>query len=464
MKKFMLLVNLIIFFLMLSLNQAFANCSTFDVESQISNLERSLPPRFSAFIDKAKSLKPESLLALAIQMDIYTPSQFESSKFVLFCYAANQGSDKAALRYALAYESGSGVEKNESKAFNIINTLVKNGDSHILYTLARYHQVGVGTVPDPELAMNYYQAAAWKGSTLAKLEVADSYLLQLNTEYNFDKALALYQAVLMFSDPRDLNYLHALAATGYMHFFGLGIEKDKNKGLEIMLSAQSQHNGFGSFALARAYYCGCSRLEKNIVKSIYYFNEAIKNGYSPAHIELARVYVSMGKLTEAQQHFMLAKKHGYPIGSFGLAYIYRLQKDNKSKYNPLFEESIEKGNALALRVLGIELLKRVRNEGDIHKGLVYIWTAASKGDVDALVFLSNIYLSGEYVNKDENKAYFLAQLSFRIKPSYNVSSSNKFFDINGEFPPALIADFKVCDSLTTAECLNVLVPIEELSL
>lgn len=204
---------------MLSLNQAFANCSTFDVESQISNLERSLPPRFSAFIDKAKSLNQSRYLLLPSRW-ISIP-QVNLNLQSLFCYAANQGSDKAALRYALAYETGSIVEKNESKAFNIINTLVKNGGSHILYTLARYHQVGIGTVPEPELAMNYYQAAAWKGSTLAKLEVADSYLLQLNTEYEFDKVLALYQAVLMLSDPRDLNYLHALAATGYINFLGL---------------------------------------------------------------------------------------------------------------------------------------------------------------------------------------------------------------------------------------------------
>lgn len=104
----------------------------------------------------------------------------------------------AKYMLAISYKKGTGVKQNQTKAFELFSEIYKK-DIRAKYEMALMTYEGVGT------------------------------------EQNYIKALELFNE-LKDKSPFDMNKWINLYI-GEMYFYGLGIEQNKNKGLELMETA-----------------------------------------------------------------------------------------------------------------------------------------------------------------------------------------------------------------------------------
>ena len=77
---------------------------------------------------------------------------------------------------------------------------------------------------------------------------------------------------------------------------------------------------------------------------------------------------------------------------------------NNQKASEYFEKSAEQGNQYAKRLLAFEYISGKNFEKDIEKGISFLTECADSGDAFSCYKLGNLYLKGEIVNQDLNKA------------------------------------------------------------
>ena len=102
------------------------------------------------------------------------------------------------------------------------------------YSLAICYKKGRGVKEDKEKAYNLF-SELMKNDIRAKNEVARMMFLGEGTEQNYEKAFKIFNE-LKGHVPYDLDFIID-SYLGEMYFYGLGVEKNKEKGLELLENA-----------------------------------------------------------------------------------------------------------------------------------------------------------------------------------------------------------------------------------
>ncbi len=352
--------------------------------------------------------------------------------FKWFNFSAENGNGSGQAYAGLLYLRGMGVEFDEDKGWNLINKSVAQDNLYGNGIMAICKSEGVGCKVDPHSAFYFSQRAARQGNVEALYYLGVFYIRGFGCEEDTQKGIgyiisaALKNCVLAtmhleqiynseslpsrFKKYIDVNYYQVRnidcetenlkcqaertiigttkekAETGdaimqcqYAIFLinGIGVDKDIDKGIELLKAAKAQDCLQAYAYLSNCYFQGIG-VEKDE-------EEALK---------LAEYAAAKGDTTA--QDF---------LAQFLDALNCTLNDENKSK--SAFEKLLwlaEKGNKKAQYYVGYCYLKGRGTDENKADAFKWFLKAANQGEKDAQYFLAKCYETGCGIHKDRIKA------------------------------------------------------------
>ncbi len=144
--------------------------------------------------------------------------------------AWEDGSTAAADILFYSYFFGFGTEQNVSIAKDIAERAAAQGEEYSA-SLGIYYVTGIDCDVDTARALEYFTAAAARGSEMALQELAKMYLFGYRVRTDYEKAFEYIAKLYEIDSP------YAWAYDGYMHTYGLGTERDEAHGLALSQKA-----------------------------------------------------------------------------------------------------------------------------------------------------------------------------------------------------------------------------------
>jgi TPR repeat protein len=191
---------------------------------------------------------------------------------------AKNGNNLAQFEVGIYYENGieiDGVEiikANDVEGFNWTKKAYENGNLKALVSYADYLSLGKSCEKNLDLAIELYK----KGIELGISEASYNLAIEYRNQQNFEKAFEYYEK----ANELDSNYEEFTIAKCY--YYGIGIEKNKNKAFELLKKIKFPQNN--QFEVDEAnYLIGIIHLEGEIVEK---------------SIELARKYLELANIDE----------------------------------------------------------------------------------------------------------------------------------------------------------------------
>jgi TPR repeat protein len=255
-----------------------------------------------------------------------------------------------------------------------------------------------------------YQDLANKGHTEAKIRLAailSSGLSELGTkEDRFNKSVKL---------------LHEAADEGSIKaYYGLSvIYHDKNSfapnadlGMEWLIKAAKAGEPRGQSQLGSLYLHGIF-INKDIDKSIFWFEEAIKNNSNSARYNLAKLYINKANITplrleKAIELYLAAADQGYTdakvaLGNIYMHVTYGLKNGEKAIY--WLKSAAQSGNALGQTGLASCYRYGIGTEIDYQKALYWYQKSSDLSHSPTARYrLAEMYMLGLGTEVDLNKA------------------------------------------------------------
>lgn len=134
------------------------------------------------------------------------------------------------------YESGVVVKKNCEEAIKLYEKAITYEDFHGHFCLARCYEKGIGIAKNESESSKHYKIAADNGHEKAMFALAD--ILKKGNKEDRVKALRYYQFCCSRGN-LDASFQVALC-----YYEGLGVSRDKEKGIKLMTKAyESGHRG-----------------------------------------------------------------------------------------------------------------------------------------------------------------------------------------------------------------------------
>lgn len=254
-----------------------------------------------------------------------------------------QGLLKLGLLYSPKTEKG---ERDDKKTRHLLEraAAASSGDSQALCYLAdlskRVHN-------DQKTAQTYYEKAAIIADDYAAINIAYSYLTEINKTRDYPTAMRLLKLCADKGNGNAENYL------SYMYQEGLGVDKDIEKANELRRSANAHGCLDGDYMIGNLIYSEESK--EGAQHAARWFEKSVATGNPHAKNQLA-IILAMGE-TGAKPEFERSTKlrqqaanEGCPYALMAIADKYfsgaGVPKDLK-KARILYERAVRMGNGLA---------------------------------------------------------------------------------------------------------------------
>lgn len=174
---------------------------------------------------------------LAYQITLKSKST-EEIKQLIDEKSKNENTDRQELgilvdELCIRYCYGIDAEKNYDEAVKGWD-MISDYSNDAKYSLAMCYKKGRGVKEDKEKAYNLFYELM-KDDMRAKNEVARMLFAGEGTKQDYEKAFKIFNE-LKNHVPYDLNFIID-SYLGEMYFYGLGIEKNKDKGIELFENA-----------------------------------------------------------------------------------------------------------------------------------------------------------------------------------------------------------------------------------
>ena len=248
------------------------------------------------------------------------------------------------------------------------------------------------------------------------------------TEIDFDIPIEMEEVINEAVDDRvgnsSQNQLYIKWSDSYKEAHKLIYNKestlDDYKKAENLLLSES-NNVLALYDLGKLYSMGKSGI-KDEKKSFDFYKKALQG-----FIQIE----SKAKKIKLYLQFQIGMMYFQGLGT---------HIDNK-KAAEYFEKSAEQGNQYAKRLLALEYISGKKFEQDIEKGIALLTECADSDDAFSCYKLGNLYLKGEIVNQDLDKAkkyllsaedneftqYALGKLYLQ-KEKYNIQKAISYFE------------------------------------
>lgn len=194
--------------------------------------------------------------------------------------AAKKGDADAQFRIGSCYSKGSGVEKDEKKAFQWWSKAAKQGHAISQGLIGHSYEVGQGVTKDYSQAAYWYRKAADQGNAVAQMSLALCYTTGNGVQKDYTQAFNWsYKAAVQ-------GLANAQYWVGMCYSNGSGVAKDVVQAFNWYRKAAEQ--GFASAQLCVGYsYCEGIGVSKDYSQSIYWLQKSLDNGESKASTYLA---------------------------------------------------------------------------------------------------------------------------------------------------------------------------------
>ena len=259
----------------------------------------------------------------------------------LYKKAADNGNAYAMWRLSKAYDNGDGVEFDENKAFELLQQAAQGGCDEAKCDLAFMYM------------FDWYGI----GKDMEKgKKMLDDMVVTTDNSYVLSRYATLFfygydpyeedreKALAILEKVKDKNNPYYCSIMSDVYFTGTEkISIDENKGIDFLVKGFNGGRRYCAYWLQNIYAFSEGSIKKNIVKQMEWLKKGIESNQTDCMVTMAKIYLSEDSLYQD----------------------YR----NPQK--------------------SIDLLKR----------------AAKHGDGEAYYFLGNLYYKGEYVQKDDKKAF-----------------------------------------------------------
>lgn len=284
--------------------------------------------------------------------------------------AAQNGDAEAQHNLGLFYETGFGVAKDERLAVEWYTKAADQGYADGLFRLGRCYHDGVGVEKDLKRGLELYTEAANRGSVVARLALAPQ------------TATAVPLIVELTIQATKENNATAQLLLGVFHLKGTLVEKNQQRGIELISMAAEQGLANAQAVMAEQYESGIG-VPKDPHLAEMWYTKAADQESAEAQARLGYHYLSSGnadKFELAVMWLTKAAQQGHGLGMFLLGYCYE--------------------HGLGLR--------DGKNE---NLAAEFYTKAAEKGLDEAQFALGRCYENGVGVDKDEQRAVQLYKLA-----------------------------------------------------
>lgn len=401
----------ILFFLLLpiitfsqSLESLISKATTGDLDSQFNlafkyyeanGVEQNYKQAFYWFEKAALQNDPTSQFNLGRMYDEGEGVKEDDNKAKEWYLRAIENDYCAAFNnLGMLYESGELGEKNINEAISWYNKGIDNNCDDCIYTLGTLYLYEETLANRKINALKWLEMAGNKGNKRAIKELTsiyytpENYPEELKLEVDIQKAIhwnekaALYNNKNAFrrlgmiyeygyeydeSFPEDIekaNYFYKRAADlgdelshyyiGLNTLLGIGLEKDINKGLEVINESAEKGEIEAQLKLGELYYIGETvSQDKKLARE--WFNKVLeqkeKGNFA---IDLAEYYTEINHPSLTFYFYLINAKEGNPVSQYNIGLMY---KDgigtikNLSEAKSWFEKAYENGDNDAKRLL-----------------------------------------------------------------------------------------------------------------
>jgi TPR repeat protein len=208
---------------------------------------------------------------------------------------ANEGHAEAQDELGVRYRDGSGVDRNVDLAVGWFKKAAAQGLASAAFHLGESYANGIGTSQDVRLALQLYLAAANRGHAQAQFSVGNAYAAGIGAVQDDPEAFR------WFLKSASQDYAPAQLKVGLAYLQGHGVDQSDEQAFP-WLERAAQHG------LAEAQYWYGMRhplgaLEEDIAVAAKWFQKAAEQGYAPAQLALASMYLR----AEAENSLLVSK-------------------------------------------------------------------------------------------------------------------------------------------------------------
>lgn len=383
--------------------------------------------------------------------------------YLALCYQTGRGVQRDSIRafnlYSRSFKAGN------DEMFQSLITAANKGNVSSQMFIAQCYKNGIGVDKDPFWASKYYDMAAQKGSADACRELGVILLnnkqatdaaryFKMGAERN-DLACTFYygmllcegkgvkkdttQGVICMQKAADAGFANAQLYLGKAYYDGVIVRKSPETGYSWLLKAARNTDSAGNgpsnamylLAMKEVAGDGCP-LDYDLATD--WFGQAVARGHSKA---FRRAFEADGDLYQSPYLTYLQAKEAYGKGDFTLT-LKKTKELQKSKDKAIsatgttleglvlcnknyekrdlkkgakqLQKAVDKGNAMAMYLLGAMYESGTGVDKDAAKSHELFTAAAKLGNPDALCYLGNMLYEGRGVKQDFNKAvkYYLA--------------------------------------------------------
>ncbi|KAI9331154.1 hypothetical protein BDR26DRAFT_899409 [Obelidium mucronatum] len=209
--------------------------------------------------------------------------------FKLYEKCVQLGHWQAVQFLASCYEKGIGCQKDDIKAFKLLEDQKPHLEPWVLHTLGKYHRDGVGTERNMGKAVECFEKAAAVGNPHSHLALAE-YLKETGKQQ--DKAAFHYAAAInvfmQLANRNDEASSESLLHLGKMYSKGIGIGKDERRALEFYEAAAKRGDKLGQHHSGLSYFNGSGCLQNDTI-ALHYFKQSADQKYKPAFFMLGEM-------------------------------------------------------------------------------------------------------------------------------------------------------------------------------
>ncbi len=332
---------------------------------------------------------------------------------------AEGGDPEAETLLALAYHAGVLLKNDEAEALRLLHRAGARGYLPAQESLGIYYTAGIGMEkPDPQAALQWYTAAAEKGSVDAATNIGSMYAIGDGIPKDMNAAIRWFRRA---SDEGGASAEYNLSA---IYRRGDGVPQDEQQALSWLTKA-ANHDfvpALRELGFRAAYPRDGSAAD--IPMALQRYKRAAELGDAISQAVLGDIF-SNGELVkpdyeQAAKYYRMAADQGQRDGEFGLAVRYTLGQGtpvDQGEAMRLFKAAADQGHADAQYDLGVMYELGQATEPDLPSAAHYYQLAAEQGVVKAQYRMGVLLAKGVGVQTDRVSAYKWLMLAQDSVPS-----------------------------------------------
>lgn len=309
------------------------------------------------------------------------------------------------VELAICYEAGLGVEEDYAKAAELYQKAAELNEPYAYYQLGVYHQNGLLTAGEPNYptAFDYFNTAYDLGYDYAGYNIGLYFLNGYGVEKDSEKGLEILEEQIA-----NQNYKAAVDIALYYEDQEDEENIDWAKVHAYIKLAADENYGFALCKLGDYYYNGLG-VEQDVNQAKAYYLRAVENHYPYANLPLGNIELwceaGDSDADNAFHYYSIAAENNYINHGLGVCYKYGIGTEiNESLSVELLLDAAQKNSVYAQYELALSYLNGNGTKANNAKALEWFESAIQYNHITSYYQAGMLLLEGKDVPQDTEKA------------------------------------------------------------